>query len=194
MATGAVLLCLIVGPSAGCLVTDEIMFESERNVPPVILDAADRSKAPIRSHVWIDRSAVPKMWTVAVQVRDENIDQPLVARWRVVNDTEDVYFDQLDLQPGQLLRDLSITVLTETLLLGKCARLDLVVSGSFIKSNDPRYFDLTTAGTPEDVAYARWWLWEGERGESAEAQAELLKSCPGTVDGVVAGASTQVMP
>jgi hypothetical protein len=187
-------LGLIVGAYDGCLVTDEIMFEGEPNVPPVILDTPD-SRAPIGSHIWIDSSADTKMWTLDVLVRDENIDQPLVAHWRIVSDPNVLvpFFPQ-ELQPGQLERDLTIRVQTETLKLGVCHRLELKVSGSFLKKTTPPYFDAVRDGAEHDIAGAVWWLWEGEPQASAEEKARLLDSCPESVDGVVVGASVVDKP
>ena len=188
------LLGLVSGACAGCLVTDEIMFESEPNFPPVILDAPPPT-APIGDHVWIDSSADVKTWRLDVRVRDENITQPLVAHWRVVADAgrKDPSFEHLNLSPGLLVRDLPIFVQTEALELGTCHKLELVVSGSFFKKLDPAYFEAVPDGAEDDVAKAVWWLLEGDMHASAEEKARLIDTC-NAVNGVVADESVVDQP
>jgi len=194
MVLRTLLVGLVSGPCAGCLVTDEIMFENEPNFPPVILDAPSPT-APIGSHVWIDSSADVKTWPLSVRVRDKNINQPLVAHWRVVADAErkDPSFEPLNLPPGLLVRDLKILVQTEALELGTCHKLELVVSGSFFKKVDPAYFEAVPDGAEDDVAKAVWWLLEGDMHASAEEKARLIDTC-NAVNGVVASDSVVDQP
>ncbi len=171
---------LLFGPYAGCLVNDEIMFEEEPDFPPVILDAPN-PVAPIGEHIWID-SSVTAMWPLDVRVRDENINQELIAHWRVLGEGETLEdFDQVILAPGLLVRDLQISVNSaRSLDRGSCHRLELAVSGSFFKNQKRReVFDVRPDDAQEDIDTAVWWIWEG-RGEMLtddQQKARLIDSC-----------------
>ncbi len=94
----------------GCLVTGEIDFQVEQNVPPVVLDKPG-TDAPIGHILWLDKDA-QNTWEIVVDVRDENVGQALKARWRVVTETEkEPEFKPADL-PGveELIRELHVTL------------------------------------------------------------------------------------
>lgn len=169
---------LLFGPYAGCLVNDEIMFEEEPNFPPVILDAPN-PVVRIGEHIWIDGSAVP-MLDLDVRVRDENINQELIAHWRVLGQGETLAeFDDQVLPPGLLVRDLRISVNSaRSIDDGRCHRLELAVSGSFLKNQKRKeVFDVTLDNA--DIDTAVWWIWEGrgEAGTLPQEKAALVDSC-----------------
>jgi hypothetical protein len=156
-------------------VTDKITFPTEPNVPPTIYGA---SPADPGHFIWIDTTQRP-MWTMVVKIRDENVLQPLMARWRLVKIGDlRTPFKQSDIPPsGVPERDLTFSVGSDRLLPSTCDRLDLAVSGEFYKPDetaDPKYFD--DPRTTDDLAEVSWLVFEGS-GEAADAK-RLLDSCP----------------
>ena len=146
---------------SGCLVTDEITFDQDPDLPTVIVDAPG-TQTPIGSSVWVDKSTMPD-WKFDVRVRDENLAQDLIAHYRVVTqDAEFPPFETVDLKgpAASELRDLTLSVKSEQLRDGECHQLELAVSGSFFDSTRP-VFDAVPRGRELDVAYASWQLWEG---------------------------------
>ena len=103
---------LVCGGSVGCLVTDQIEFDTDCNVPPMIIDVPS-PVAAIDQIVWIDKSTT-KMFSLAVKVRDENITEPLQAHWRIVSKEDPLpRFETVAITvSGDELRDLSIDVQT----------------------------------------------------------------------------------
>jgi len=184
---GGVLLCL-APLLPGCLVTDRIEFEVERNVPPVILDKPG-TEYPIGEIVWIDRdppvdpSTAPNEWSFDVTVRDENVRDELEARLRVRTDREpnpDFTPNQVVQQTGAVNRTFKVTVDLGQLRTNECHRVELVVSGSFLDRSEPLFFDV--AQPPEDIGEASWIVWEGNGNPTpAEAQA-ILSSCDAVDD------------
>lgn len=178
-----VVLAGLGGPASGCLVTDQITFEEEPNVPPVLLKAPG-VKEDLGSIVWIDRSMRPT-WDLRLKVRDENVEQDLVAHFRVKHEGEEFPpFDSIDLPAppdGSVLRDLLVIVQTETLYVGECHRLEVAVSGSFFPFEErptPAFFD-ALRGPEDDIFVGMWWIWEGpgEMQATPEAKARLVESC-----------------
>jgi hypothetical protein len=169
---------LVCGPSAGCVVTDKIEFDAEQNVPPMIVDTPSE-ETPIGHILWVNK-ATSSMVTLSVKVRDPNVTQALKAHWRLVSkDAPTPPFDFKDVAvTGDLVRDLTFELQTSPLGDGQCARLELVVSGSFKTETGPQNFDQTR--TEGDIDSAEWLIWEGEgpNKTSAAEQARLLSSCP----------------
>ena len=170
-------LGLLLAPLSGCLVTEEITFDEEPDLPTVIVDAPS-SKTPIGRTLWLDKSAAPS-WDFNVRVRDENVSQELIAHYRVVTqDTATPQFDTQTLKPnnGEELRDLKLTVKAESLRVGECHHLELAVSAAFLESTRP-VFDAVPPGRETDVAYASWSLWEGPGAMLATDWERLARSC-----------------
>ncbi|MDH5676479.1 MAG: hypothetical protein OEZ06_30445 [Myxococcales bacterium] len=198
------LSALLLSPGlAGCLITEDLRFEEESDVPPVVLDVAD-TRTPIGSSFWVDFYSDTSTSTelkIDVLVRDENVEQDLWARWRVTTKTRMTP----DFQPlplpgdGVLKRDLQITVSQGDFREGECHRLELVVSGSFLdpedpqRGKDPNLFDYTIKA--DDLGYASWWIWEGTGAGTTEdsKKAALLASCDAIEDLVLSG-STEMQP
>ena len=170
------LLWLALVPLSGCLVTEQITFDEEADLPTVIVDAPG-SKTPIGSIVWLDKSAAPS-WDFKVKARDENLTQELTAHYRVVTQEDDTpEFESIPLKPVESeLRDLTLTVKSETLRVGECHHLQLAVSAAFLESTRP-VFDAVPPGRENDVAYATWWLWEGPGSMQATDLPRLAQSC-----------------
>jgi hypothetical protein len=162
------------------LVTDQVEFPTDPDIPPMILDAP-HSLAPIGSQVWIDKAAQPS-WEMSVRVRELNLGQELKAHWRLVNkDDPKPLFSERKLPEGDSeLRDLEFTVQSDSLRDGECARLDLAVSGSFSKHiDDPKWFDQPNNDHDDDLDTASWWIFEGEgpTKTSDADKARILSSC-----------------
>jgi hypothetical protein len=140
------------------------------------------STPPINSVIWINKSE-QSMWSMAVKVRELNVTQELGVHWRLVNkDDMTPPFFSADLLPqgDQALRDLPFDVQSDTLRDNECARLDLAVSGSFIKRSDPGLFAETKNDENTDIAQASWWIWEGlgQADTSMTEKAHIAASCP----------------
>ncbi len=161
---------------SGCLVTSEIDFQVEENVPPLVLDKPGE-EGTIGSVLWVDIDDTN--WELLVDVRDENIGQPVTARWRVQTEEQDEpEFKQAELAPsGTARRELRITLDQGDLVAGECHRLQLVVSSSFVEGSTPNRFDITSP--VEDIGRANWWLWEGMGEASADPDEalRLINSC-----------------
>jgi hypothetical protein len=164
-------------PCSGCLVTEEITFEEEPNSPPVILTRSGQPE--IGTNVWIDNSTQSE-WQLRVQVRDENVDQPLEARWRIQtqDQMQPPFVSRPILGGTEPVRELDIFVDTAGLQLYECHRFELVVSGSFIPDRvEPPFFRIVL--DEDDLAYASWEIWEGE-GEiltPPESRLKIFDSC-----------------
>jgi hypothetical protein len=164
---------------SGCLVTDEITFDEEADLPTVIVDVPS-SRTPIGRIVWLDKSAQPS-WPFEVKVRDANLSQELVAHYRVV--TEDNALPDFETRTlsasSTELRDLTLTVMSESLREGECHHLELVVSPAFFDLVRPELFDIVQPGREGDIDYASWTLWEGPGDMLATAsdKARLAQTC-----------------
>ncbi len=174
------LLALCCG---GCLVTDKIVFPVDPDIPPTILDEPGTQTPKIGAIFCIDKPATPE-WSLTVKVRDQNPQQELWAHWRVVGDNDPTPPFEKDMVPlpavGQLGRDFTFKVQSDTLQEGKCHHLQLAVSGSFFdhtdpRFDDPRYFDFPS--NIDDLAEASWWVWEGKCDPATGDSARLLASC-----------------
>jgi len=187
-------LGLLLVPLSGCLVTEEITFDEEPDLPTVIVDAPG-SKTPIGHIVWLDKSAQPS-WEFHVKVRDENLSQELTAHYRVVTqDTATPQFESVKLKPNQTeLRDLTLTVKSESLRPGECHHLELAVSAAFLESTRP-VFDAVPPGRETDVAYASWTLWEGPGSMLATVPdlARLAQTC-GAIEDLLAPTVVEEAP
>jgi hypothetical protein len=166
-------------------VTSKHEIPDPTNVPPIIQDDPT-SIAKIGSIVWLD-SEKPQTWTFSVQVRDEDIDQVLDARWRLVKEGESTPpFTSLDPLPGgRPLRQVQVRLLSTQLSDGRCHHLELAVSGNFWKDaqgmerTEPWLFAEVMGEFPDDIALASWWIWEGEGNTqtTVDEKARLLDSC-----------------
>lgn len=180
---------------AGCLVTDEITFDEEPDLPTVIVDTPG-TKTPIGRIVWLDKSAQP-MWDFAVKVRDENLAQELTAHYRVVTRENDAPpFQTVPLPASDMeLRDLKLPVKSESLRDGECHHLQLAVSAAFFPRTEPVFFDAVPPGRESDIAYASWWLWEGPGVMLATDpdKARLAQTC-GAIEDLLAPTVVGVVP
>jgi hypothetical protein len=146
----------------------------------MIVDAPN-TDTPIGSVIWIDKSTMT-MFTMAVKVRELNVTQTLQVHFRLATkDDMNPRFTAQDLIPqgGMPLRDLMFQVQTDPLHEHECAQLQVAVSGSFIHSDNPSYFDISRSDDNADVAEANWWIWEG-KGQAQTTdldKAHLLSSC-----------------
>jgi hypothetical protein len=174
-----------VAALSGCLVTEEITFDQEADLSTVIVDAPG-TKTPIGSPVWLDKSEQPA-WTFPVRVRDENVVQELTAHYRVVTEDEEFpTFESVPVPPsGMELRDLTLTVKSESLRDGECHRLQLAVSAAFFNGTRPVFFDAVPPGRELDVAYASWLLWEGPGSMLATDLGRLAQTC-GAIEDLLA--------
>jgi hypothetical protein len=195
-AAGAVLLAC-----SGCLVTSQYEIPDPTNVPPIIQD--DPTSIPINSIVWLD-SENPQSWSFSVLVRDEDTEQELDARWRLVKQGEPTpAFTPLDpLLPGELPRTLEIRLSSLQLSDGECHHLELAVSGHFWKDprtgmhlTEPLFFSEVTPDFADDLALASWWIWEGEGNTQTtnDEKARLNDSC-NALESLLGNASTVEAP
>jgi len=189
---GCALGCLPIALS-GCLVTDEITFDEEPDLPTVIVDAP-ASKTPIGSIVWLDKHTQPS-WKFVVKIRDENSAQELKAHYRVVS--EDDAMPPFESPPVPAddaeLRDLELTVKSETLRDGECHQLQLAVSPWFFDSTLPGLFDFVPPGREASVARASWTLWEGPGDMLATDWERLARSCR-AIDDLLAPTAVEEVP
>jgi hypothetical protein len=163
---------------SGCLVTDPIDFPEPVSYPPSISDAP--GGVPIGSTFWIDLGAEVNEWDLPVRIRDDNVEQALAARHRVRTERNpQPDWIEVEIAPsGTPLREYTVKVSSGPIEQGQCHLVELVVSGSFFKRNDPAFFDAVLE--VDDLARASWTIWEG-RGELDTLPADkavLIDSCP----------------
>jgi hypothetical protein len=167
---------------SGCVVTDKIMFPTEPDFPPDILEGSN--SYPLGTPIWVDKAASDSELKMKVVVRDENLDQSLEAQWRLVtvgDETPPIHPEIVPLPGSDGTRDLSFSVPSTLLANGKCYQLELAVSGGFLIPKDsrraPDFFGVPK-GSPDDVDIARWLILEGQPNPSADVAMRLLASCP----------------
>jgi hypothetical protein len=177
-------LSAVLVACSGCLVTSTYEIPDPTNVPPIIQDDP-ASIAKIGSTIWLD-SETPQ-GTFRVRVRDEDTEQVLDARWRLVQQGVPLpAFTSLPPLPaGPLVRPLDFSVAGTQLSDGKCHQLELAVSGNFWKDafgedrTDPIYFAEVTPEFEDDLALATWQIWEGKGSTQTtdDEKVRLLDSC-----------------
>jgi hypothetical protein len=180
-------LSVVLVACSGCLVTSEYEIPDPTNVPPIIQDDP-ASIAKIGSIIWLD-SENPQNWPqFSVRVRDEDTEQVLDARWRLVKQGEPMpAFTVLQPLPaGKLVRELQFRVESTRLSDGECHHLELAVSGNFWKDRatgmdrtEPVFFAEVMGDFPDDLALASWWIWEGQGNMQTtdDEKGRLLDSC-----------------
>jgi hypothetical protein len=169
---------------SGCLVTDEITFPEEPQFPPTILDVPG-TDTPIGGILWVDLKQVTNEWRLKVQVRDDNIDEVLEARYRVWVGGEPALpaWESAEIPPsGAAMRETyEVPVRFGYLRDDTCHRVELAVSGSFVRRTAPVYFDVLNGQgeRDDDIARASWTILEGEgEAKTDDVQALLLlRSC-----------------
>lgn len=133
----------------GCLVTEEIEFSLEENLPPSV-ETGPSSQTPLNSLIIIqsdDPSELTEELALEVIVRDPNVSQLL--RWGLFIDSPPAIADGEIPATGELRRDLRISVDKSSLLDNGCHRIELLVSTDF---------GLLGPEDPEDVGTGTWWV------------------------------------
>jgi hypothetical protein len=166
---------------SGCLVTDEIKFGDEPNVPPVLIDSPER-KTPIGDIIYFnyfsssvapeDASAyTPPSIVFSLRVRDENIGQPLYARRNLFEQNpnsgqfiskKDNIVDVPIVQSMEKFRDIDFTI--DVGFFEKpelCYRVELAVTSGF-KTSVPNANNWALPETDDDIAIAQWYVVRGE--------------------------------
>jgi hypothetical protein len=169
IAASAMALC------GGCLVTEPIEFPTPIDYPPEIL-AAPNGPA-LGDNINLSKAVYPISYPFEVRVRDLNVDQDLQAHVRLVKEPGDrpMNFERPLVPRGDRAeRTVTIQVPTNSLTPFRCARLDLVVSGSFNRFQDGGFETIPTGSN--DIARAMWWIYEGDL--DAPEAAFIAASCP----------------
>jgi len=133
----------------GCLVTEEIEFSLEENLPPSV-ETSPSSQTPLNSLIIInsdDPSELTEELALEVVVRDPNVSQLL--RWGLFIDSPPAIADGEIPATGELRRDLRISVDKSSLLDNGCHRIELLVSTDF---------GLLGPEDPDDVGTGIWWV------------------------------------
>ena len=178
---------------SGCLVVDQIDFPVEEPVASVLIDGPGTRIKIGEMGTFSRLATAPNDITLAVLVRDPNIDEPLVARLRVVTKLYEAprFLSSCDAETGEdvtvvpftgdIERPLTISVARTDLAEVGCYRLELVVSGTFKNTCEeaaqaPAVF---TATTPRgDFGMAKWFVsvTDALPGEAGDLTA--FASCP----------------
>jgi hypothetical protein len=168
---------------SGCLVTDQFTLEPQPQTSPVIL-AGDPSY-PIGGIIKFDASTT-NMLRIPLQIRDENLTEPLKLRWRTKTTAPVACPDLPVTGSGMLLRDALLVINAPEFDPGSCTRVDVVVSAVFTDCNkrkDPQYFDFPTTDDDNDVGLATFWVWEvGSDPISPSAAQKLVTTCTPQAD------------
>lgn len=181
------LVSLIVSASglSGCLVTDQIDLPAVPQSPPVVsLKDYDDGE----NLILFERS-IEKELVVNLEIRDEDLTEPLRARWRIVSKERPPgspmreYSCPEPLIPGtgSLKRDHKLTIFSSSLAAGKCSRVDFIVSASFkdCDGNDD-WDDTTQVDDDSDVGRLSFWIWDvsGQPLIMPDTALALTMSCP----------------
>jgi hypothetical protein len=176
----------------GCLVTDEIELPEVPQSPPVLsLRDYDASE----NLILFDRDASKlNELTVVLQIRDEDLTEPLRVRWRIVGKELPPgaplkYYDCPEREipgTGSLLRPYTLNVPAGNFARGKCSRVDVIVSSSFkmCKKDRDDGWDITTQeDDAADIGRVSFWVWDisGMNLLETSTAQSLVASCP-TVD------------
>lgn len=169
---------------SGCLVTDEIQFPQDVPYPPTIVGVPG-AEFQIATIIWIDlKGHAQNEWKLPVRIRDDNVDQTLEARYRVLQPGEPSprwARDEIAPSGSPVREDYEVKVRFGDLLPGECHRVELVVSGSFLRRTENKFFDvLNDEGEASgDIARASWTILEGDPSdpEIEKKKALLLDSC-----------------
>lgn len=161
---------------SACLVTDEIQFPEDVSYPPTIVDVPGAEI--IGAIVWIDLEGHPQNeWSFPIRIRDDNVDQTLDARYRVVPGGETLPLwtqDEIAPSGSPVREDYEVKVRFGDLKPGKCHRVELAVSGTFVKRSrpSPGLFHVTT--DEDDLALVSWTIWEGTGASATTGEKALL--------------------
>jgi len=156
----------------GCLVTDDIEFRAQDDLPPAFVFRPRSTPVAIGETLRLDTARLESEGTTNVkfnlQVRDDNLQQDLQTQLRLrtlVSPTfSEVLIKDAEVGPAILgngrtaVRDVEFSLLTTELRDGHCHQLQLAVSGGFLDLGEDRIFAFPEL--PGDVAIATWWLWE----------------------------------
>lgn len=176
------LVLAALGTASGCVVTDPIDFEPPVNNPPAfVMERPPKLQMGEIKFVSASSASSPPSWTFPLRVRDVDVDQELEMQWRIV--TGGVPQSRKATQvvrAGEQVRDVPITVSRGELETDTCHRIEVAVSGSFVKPFDDETEDLTRFAEVEvanrfDVAFFTFWLWEGD--PSANDPPKLVETC-----------------
>jgi hypothetical protein len=157
-------LCLVM---SGCLVTDEITFDTEENVPPVILDVqSSNTRIGIGDIVYFDVES-PGTIEFEFRVRDENIGHPLEYRRKILvpgsgtfvpnEDTKDRIIPP-SYEPIRYYKD---TIGNDAFERDSCYRIEVAMSLDFEYASS----DLYRWNVPvekDDVSETNWYIVTGE--------------------------------
>jgi hypothetical protein len=162
----------------GCLVTDEIKFDDEPNVPPVLIDSPG-NKTPIGDIIYFDYSSdltgtsiddasdyAPPSIQFSLRVRDENVGQPLEARRNIFVQDVSGKFGPFGnnivsvpiVYSREQVRDIDFTIETgffsdDTL----CYRVELAVTSAF-RNSVPNASNWSLPENDNDIAKTRWYV------------------------------------
>lgn len=177
---------------SGCLVLEEKQFPVEEHVPSVLIDGPGTDIKIGEMGTFSRNAAAPNDITLALIVRDENVNEPLVARLRVVSKLYESprFLSSCDAETdedvtivpitGDVERSLTVSVARTDLAEVGCYRLELAVSGSFKNTckeaaQAPAVF---TATTPRgDFGLAKWFVSVTDA-LSGETDLTAFESCP----------------
>lgn len=149
--------------NTGCLVTEDLLFEGQEDVPPAFV-FKPRSIPAIGATLLVDTDQLESEGrtelTFELQVRDDNVLQDLETQIRLR--TNEVVIK--DVEPGVIrasgnaIRDVKFRFLAAELRDGQCHQLEFAVSGNFLEFEEERIFAFPEV--EDDLAIATWWLWE----------------------------------
>ncbi len=152
---------------SGCLVTESVEFEEEKNYPPALYDEPG-SLTPIGGVIPINRDDLESGEIVfSLQVRDENVLQTLKTRYELRSPLESNSLIEVGPEvgiSGEPIRHFEFGIPVSLIRQDYCYRLLLVVTSGF--SNDQLWEPLLEG----DVAKARWTI--------VEEGADIVKDCP----------------
>jgi hypothetical protein len=174
------LVLAVLGSLSGCVVTDPIDFEPPANNPPAFVMERP-PKLQMGDIKYVRKQSAPS-WTFTLRVRDQDVEQELEMQSRIVTSGEprDRKATRIVPATGEQVREFSIVVDQGEIEPDTCHRIEIAVSGSFVRPFEDETEDLTRFADVEvenrfDVAIFTFWIWEGE--PSANDPTKLVATC-----------------
>ncbi|HET8933443.1 MAG TPA: hypothetical protein VFN67_08395 [Polyangiales bacterium] len=127
--------------------------------------------------------------TVELSIRDEDVNETLEARWRIVSlvHPPGVVENQFRcpepeiVGTGSVMRSYPLRLSVSSFAPGKCSRVDVIVSASFKNCKPDKWIDTTQPDDDTDVGRLSFWVWVFDASNnplSDKGAAALTNSCP----------------
>lgn len=163
--------------------TDQIELPPVPQSPPVITLTGYDDKV-----IKFDRDKNNEL-TVDLSIRDEDVNETLEARWRIVSlvrppgvpENQFPCDEPQIVGTGSVMRSYPLRLRASSFAPGKCSRVDVIVSASFKNCKPDKWIDTTQQDDDSDLGRLSFWVWVFDASNnplSDMGAAALTNSCP----------------